>query len=381
MAELKTIFSADTTGVETAVGRTQNSISGLSSKLAGMFSAGMAISYVKSLIEAQSAIKDQAETIGVSTRMLQGMREMGKDVGVSFEKIQTALNKLDTARLDAIKDKGSNAAKAFAALGISAQQLAGMTGEQAINAMAEAFARSGKGAGETGAMIELLGSRSMALLPVFDQLGTEGEKAFQRLEAAGRISTDNVISDMDRLGDKMSAIGSRIGNFVSKGVSLFIRGVEDLAAMLGYMSDLKAESKDGITAVDLVAMDRQREEQQSTAKKATASAAIIESQKSLLAASSAKSVKLRDDSIGQAMKQEAKTDAVTRIGGSAKENADNGMRAIMQAGGGAKEISDSGMLTIATRQLNALEKIATAVTSPNSQPAPDSALKFIEMKW
>ena len=381
MAELKTIFSADTTGIDTAVGRTQNSISGLSSKLAGMFSAGMAISYVKSLIEAQSAIKDQAETIGVSTRMLQGMREMGKDVGVSFEKIQTALNKLDTARLDAIKDKGSNAAKAFAALGISAQQLAGMTGEQAINAMAEAFARSGKGAGETGAMIELLGSRSMALLPVFDQLGTEGEKAFQRLEAAGRISTDNVISDMDRLGDKMSAIGSRIGNFVSKGVSLFIRGVEDLAAMLGYMSDLKAESKDGITAVDLVAMDRQREEQQSTAKKATASAAIIESQKSLLAASSAKSVKLRDDSIGQAMKQEAKTDAVTRIGGSAKENADNGMRAIMQAGGGAKEISDSGMLTIATRQLNALEKIATAVTSPNSQPAPDSALKFIEMKW
>jgi hypothetical protein len=105
VAELKTIFTADTSGLNSAIGKAQSGIGGLASKLGAMFAGTAALGYVKSLIDAQSAIKDTADAVGVSTTMLQGMREMGKDVGVEFGKIQTALNKIDASRLDAIKDK------------------------------------------------------------------------------------------------------------------------------------------------------------------------------------------------------------------------------------------------------------------------------------
>ena len=321
MAELKTIFTADTSGLNSAIGKAQSGIGGLASKLGAMFAGTAALGYVKSLIDAQSAIKDTADAVGVSTTMLQGMREMGKDVGVEFGKIQTALNKIDASRLDAIKDKTGGTAQAFAALGLSAEKLAGMNTEQTIMAMGAAYAASGKGAAELSAMVELLGAKNMALLPVFEQLGTDGAAAFDKLAAAGRISSEQTIDDMDKLGDKLGEIGSRIGNFLSKGISAFVRGWEDLSALAGHMS--VSPDNGGVTgmeAIDLIAETRRKEGEAASSKRNVGNAAVIESQKQLLSAPDKASAKLLADNARMVLAQSSMSDSVLRIGGGSGRN-------------------------------------------------------------
>jgi hypothetical protein len=267
--------------------------------------------------------------------MLQGMREMGKDVGVSFDQISTALNKIDAARLDAIKDSGSGAAKSFATLGLSSRQLAGMNTEQTITAMADAFVKSGRGAEELSAMVDLLGARGMRMLPVFEALGNDGEAAFDKLAKAGRISADSVINDMDRLGDKMGEAGSRIGNAVSSVLSKFLGDVDFLMAAAGHFVEnpssalnlvgsvgksgpsgagFGAKETDRMTPFQLAVRGTEEETKAEAAKKATTSAAIIASQKGLLD-SGGSAAKLAQQNQMQALKQSGMSDALLRMGG------------------------------------------------------------------
>jgi hypothetical protein len=360
MAELKTIFSADTSGLNSAISKSEAGIGGLVNRLGKLAAGGMALNYARTLLDNADAMRAQADILGVSTNLLQAMKAMGLDANVPFEKIQTALNKIESARMDAISDSTGKAAQAFDKLGLNSQKLAGMNTEQTILAMASAYAKSGKSASELSGMIELLGNRNMALLPVFEQLGTEGEAAYARLTAAGKMMTDETVNNLANMELKLKEIGLTIGNVLSIGISKFIQGVEDIGAIAGQMS--VDDRRNLGEMIDRNEAERKGETNRLKTTKGRNAAAVIASQQTLAAEARLKgdtSVKaagsLRDQ-------MEAKTDALVRIGG---------MRGI-DAGG------NNPALGIMQRQLVALETIAASVKSGAKVGLPTD---FIEMKW
>ena len=88
MAELKTIFTADTSGLNAAIGKAESGIGGLVNRLGKLAAGGMALNYARQLLDNADAMKAQADVIGVSTNLLQAMKAMGLDANVPFEKIQ-----------------------------------------------------------------------------------------------------------------------------------------------------------------------------------------------------------------------------------------------------------------------------------------------------
>jgi hypothetical protein len=183
----------------------------------------------------------------------------------------------------------------------------------------------------------------MALLPIFEQLGTEGEASYARLTAAGKMMTDETINNLSNLENKLKEIGLTIGNVLSIGISKFIGGVEEIGAIAGQMS--VDDGRNLGEMIDRNASDRESEKQGTLGSKAKSAAAVIESQKRLVADAALKesgkdksATRLRDQ-------MESKTDALVRIGG---------MRGADMAGG-------NPALSLMSRQLTALETIAAAV--------------------
>lgn len=214
MAEAQIILRAvDQTRV--AFASVQSSLSGLqrsAMSLRGMLggigvalSAGGLASFVKSSIDAADNLGKLSQKVGITVENLSALQYAAKLSDVSTEQLSTGLTRLAVNMQAAARGSG-DAKDAFRALGISQRELAGMSADQALERIANAFAKMEDGAGKTALAVQLFGRSGAEMIPLLNS-GAEGLAKYRaELERMGGLMTTDMARAAEEFNDNLTRL-------------------------------------------------------------------------------------------------------------------------------------------------------------------------------
>jgi len=157
-----------------------------------------------------------------------GLALAGDLAGVSMETIAKAATKADIMFVKA--SQGSKVAQAaFAGLGLSVDQLGGMSASERFDAIAAAIAKLPTEAQRAAAAVQIFGRSGVDLLPLFSQ-GAEGiAQAREQAERLGLTLTNAQGQDVEAMNDAFTMAGKAIEGVVNQVVAYLSPEVKKVA--------------------------------------------------------------------------------------------------------------------------------------------------------
>jgi hypothetical protein len=173
--------------------------------------------------------KDLAARLGMTYGELAGLGFAGAQVGVSMETIGKAATKAEVAFIKA--SQGSKQAQAaFSGIGLSVQQLEGLSPAERFRAIADSISALPSAAERSRAAIQIFGKAGAELLPMFE--GGAGAITAATEEAAkfGLALTNEQANSVDSMGDAFAKAEMAVQGIVGQVVAYLapaIQGVTD----------------------------------------------------------------------------------------------------------------------------------------------------------
>lgn len=253
IGKVSAVFSASTAGLKAGVNDASVAFKKLSGDVAGLRSgmgtlaaiqgaqlfgqiASGAMSAARSFISmgvSQADViggqKDLAARLGMTYGELAGLGFAGAQVGVSMETIGKAATKADVAFIKA--SQGSKVAQAaFAGIGLSVEQLDGLSPAERFRAIADSISALPTAAERSRAAIQVFGKAGAELLPMFE--GGAGAITAATEEAAkfGLALTNEQANSVDSMGDAFAKAEMAVQGIVGQVVAYLapaIQGVTD----------------------------------------------------------------------------------------------------------------------------------------------------------
>jgi hypothetical protein len=193
------------------------------------------IENVKAIAEGFDQLGKDAQKVGIAADDLQRLRYAAQYAGVSGEQLQKAMTHL-AEQINAIGPGTSEAAKRLKEIGVAA----GSTTLQALDKIAERFAKLPDSARKTAEAVLFFGAKvGPELVPLLSQ-GTEGvHKAMEELDKFGTVASDKTINMASLLADKMQNLGKQSKSAGEQLVSGMLAG---LIAVSGALIDSRKQS-------------------------------------------------------------------------------------------------------------------------------------------
>jgi hypothetical protein len=258
IGKVSAVFTASTSGLTTGVNRASSSLkqleastrslqSGMTTLVAinaTQFFAGIASaagSYVSSLVRmgaAQAEVVDStsklAARLGMTYAEMAGLSLAGNLAGVSLEQIGSAATRADLAFVKAANGSKS-AIQAFAGLGLTVEQLNGLSAADRFDAIASAIAALPTEAERAAAAVQIFGRAGAGLLPLFS--GGAGAIAEARAEAErfGLALSNAQGQDIEAMNDAFTRAQQAVAGVVQQVVAFLAPAVE---AVTTAFSDL-----------------------------------------------------------------------------------------------------------------------------------------------
>jgi len=202
----------------------------LFASVAGAVSRG--VSSMISYGQAQAEVIDQqsklAARLGMTLGEFSGLALAGDLAGVGMDTIAKAATKADIAFVKA--SQGSKVAQAaFAGLGLSVDQLGGLSASERFDAIAAAIAKFPTEAQRAAAAVQIFGKSGVELLPLFSQ-GAEGiAQAREQAERLGLTLTNAQGQDVEAMNDAFTMAGKAIEGVVNQVVAYLSPAVKEVA--------------------------------------------------------------------------------------------------------------------------------------------------------
>ena len=234
---LKLLFQADTKDLDSAKEKLQDigkempnvgdMISGLVSKFASIPGpVGLAVAaiggfgfamteMVKGALEAETAMLELSEALGIPIEKLQPFAEAMALSGISSERLQQSLGKLSAAVGQALEQPTGKAADAFKKLGISQKELANGDVEQILKDTAAGFDKYADGATKTAAIRELLGKQGPQIIAAMHD-----EAAMEVLAADAQKQYGTAITEADGKSAKYFGETLKLGMSMFEGIGI-----------------------------------------------------------------------------------------------------------------------------------------------------------------
>jgi hypothetical protein len=143
--------------------------------LGGVLSAGAFVAFARTAISSAAALDDMAEATGASVEGLSRLTDIARIGGQDIGQVETAMVRL-TKALAGSDDESKGAGAAFKALGLTMEQLQNSAPDQALEAVARAFAKFEDGAGKTAAALAIFGKSGAQLLPLLKDIAEQSER-------------------------------------------------------------------------------------------------------------------------------------------------------------------------------------------------------------
>lgn len=252
IGKVRAVFTASTSGLVAGVNQAAGSMRKLESSV-GSLRSGMgalvaiqgaqlfgsivssAGQYVRSLVsmgQAQADVIDQQSKLAARTGMtygeFAGLALAGDLAGVGMDTIAKAATKADIAFVKA--QNGSKTAQAaFAGLGLSMEDLAGMGASERFDAITAAIAALPTEAQRAAAAVQMFGRGGAELLPLFAG-GAEGiAQAREQAERLGLALTTAQGQDVEAMNDAFTLAGKAVEGVVQQVVAYLAPAVQAVA--------------------------------------------------------------------------------------------------------------------------------------------------------
>lgn len=173
--------------------------------------AGAVIAFFDNVMDRAGQLQDLSEQLGITTDSIQSLDFTAKQAGVSTEALHMVYGKLTVAGAEAA-DKTTSAAKALAALGISAKAFNEASVDVKLEMVAKASAAAEDKQAAFAAVSDLLGSKiAPRLTGVLKELAEKGlDGVTKSAKEAGQVMDKETIRRLDELGDKAVALKDRV---------------------------------------------------------------------------------------------------------------------------------------------------------------------------
>lgn len=201
---------------------TLTAISG--TQLFGSIASG-AMSAARSLIgmaaasmEAIGNQRDLAARLGLTYGELSGLTLAGEQVGVSMDAIGGAVTRAEVAFTKAASGS-QTAVAAFQRIGLSVEELNGLSAAERFQAIAQAISELPTAAERSAAAVSLFGRAGAQLLPMFEQGAAGIQAATREADAFGLALNSVQANNVDAMGDAFTRAQSAVKGVVDQVVA------------------------------------------------------------------------------------------------------------------------------------------------------------------
>lgn len=239
IGKVSAVFTASTSGLRSGVNQAASSMSALEraakSTANGMRAlvalqgvqffgniASQVGGYVRSLVDMgrvqAEAIDGQsklAARLGMTYKELSGLSLAGDLAGVSMESIAGAITKADVAFVRAAEGS-KQAAAALAGVGLSVQDLNGLSASDRFSSIAEAISKIPNEAQRAEAAVQLFGRAGAQLLPLFAGGAGAIKEATAQAERFGLALTNAQARDVEAMNDSFTLVQKSIAGIIQQ---------------------------------------------------------------------------------------------------------------------------------------------------------------------
>jgi len=192
---------------------------GVVSSLTGMAS---------SAAEGVDQLSKLSRRLGTTYSELAGLKLAGDLAGVGIDEIAKAMTKADVALIKA--QSGSKAANAaFATLGLTTEQLSGMSAADRFEAIASAISALPDEAARSAAAIALFGKAGAQLLPLFEGGASGIRQAREEAERFGLALTNAQGQNVEEMNDSFTRVHSAIQGIVQQVIAHLAPAIAGIA--------------------------------------------------------------------------------------------------------------------------------------------------------
>jgi hypothetical protein len=238
MPDLKVKVGVDKSGFTTGLAEMENSVKGFGTKvggiLAGAFAFDKIIQGFSNAIDKGDQLQDLANRFGVAASSLQEIGNAASTSGAGLEDVASAMNKL-AKNAGAAIGGNEQMAEAFNKIGLSVEQLQGMTPQDLFMALSKAVASGTLGMQDFAIAQELAGKGAAVLMETL-RMGPEVIAA--NGQAMG-VWTDDTIAKLSEASDSIKAFQNTMtiafGSIAQVAVPLIktFSDIAQLTAMIG----------------------------------------------------------------------------------------------------------------------------------------------------
>jgi hypothetical protein len=200
---------------------------------AGIVAAGAGFAALaKQSIDAADNFNKMSQKVGVSVESLSSLNVQAKLSDVSIDSLQGALAKLARNAADAASGSKQQAA-AFQAMGVSLKDANGnlKSTEDILAAVSAKFATYGDSASKTALAQQLFGKSGAELIPLLNQLGTEGfGKAREEAEKYGAVISGETAAQAEVFNDNLTKLKLEFDGFTNAIVERALPGLVKLTS-------------------------------------------------------------------------------------------------------------------------------------------------------
>jgi len=231
----------DSSGFATGLARAQTTAAragaqmgnAMRNQFVAFFGTAAVAAAIKSVVDYGGKINDLSNRTFQSKTELQEFDYIAQQTGTSLEAFVNAEKKLAVAQQDALRGSKEQA-ELFEKFGFTMADLERLNPHQIFMLMSEAIRKSSLSGESMNAVIKLMGRSANELIPAMKE-GFDG--MIDRAHRLGLILSDEVITKLDEVGDRMNEAKLRMRAPAASAAMFGVEKVEELAA---FAAGLKA---------------------------------------------------------------------------------------------------------------------------------------------
>lgn len=231
IGELVVNLTANSTKLQSALKAAQKNV-----ELFAAAAGAAAVGAVTRFLQVGSALDDMSQRTGVAASELSSLGFAAKMTDTSLEAVQGSLVKMQRF-MGEVSAHGAAAIDTLDRLGITTQQLEGLTPDEQFKAFADAIAKVEDPTQKMNAAMGVFGKSAAEILPLLNE-GATGIEAFQKeAERLGLVMSDDMASSAAQAADAMDtlllaadATAIRFGAALAPAVTAVAKIISELVA-------------------------------------------------------------------------------------------------------------------------------------------------------
>lgn len=192
-------FQAGLAQTQGQMAKFQGTMKRVAGAIGGLFVADAIVGIGRSAFEMASGMSEAAGRIGVSVEALQELQTAARGSGVSNEQLESSMARLNV-QLGDLQGGSATAAKAFAAIGLSADDLKGKNPQESLGLIADKLMAIQDPAARAAAAQDIFGRSYANLLPMLKDGAAGLEEAARQSREHGQLSQE-AADALDGLAD------------------------------------------------------------------------------------------------------------------------------------------------------------------------------------